>query len=300
MDLTKETIDFAIDVLATSKTVDSEAALRAVHQKARSGRVRRIARMFRNAAAILCVPFAALSIWALSHRSEMDVPEPSIVEVRATEGMIAELTLPDSSRVWLNSGSVLRYPASFSQTRDVELIGEGYFKVSKDPLHKFNVKTSAMTIEVVGTEFNIDSYDIPGRSVKTTLVNGAINMHYTDVSDAPRTLKIYPGQCASMETESKQVSLYQTDVTAVSSWRFGKIHFNRTPALEALRMIENRYNVLFDVKNDSLYSHRFTGQFDGQRLDVVLEHFSRSAGMKFQRHHETGDNVNGREIIEVY
>ncbi len=300
MDLTKETVDFALDVLAASKTVDSEAALRAMHKKSRSGRVRHFARLFRNVAAVLCVPFAALSIWALSHRSETDVPEPSVVEVRATEGMIAELTLPDSSRVWLNSGSVLRYPTSFSQTRDVELIGEGYFKVSKDPLHKFYVKTSAMTIEVVGTEFNIDSYDILGRSVRTTLVNGAINMHYTDVSDVPRTLKIYPGQCAAMEVGSKQVSLYQTDVTAVSSWRFGKIHLNRTPALEALRMIENRYNVLFDIKNDSLYSRRFTGQFAGQRLDVVLEHFSRSAGMKFRRLRKEGDNVDGREIIEVY
>ena len=81
---------------------------------------------------------------------------------------------------------------------------------------------------------------------------------------------------------------------------YGKIYLNHTTAAEALRMVENRYNVLFDIKSEKVYGHRFTGQFIDQRLDVVLEHFSRSARMRFVRKSSEGDAVNGRERIEVY
>ena len=157
-----------------------------------------------------------------------------------------------------------------------------------------------MTIEVVGTEFNVDAYDVLGRSSRTTLVNGAINMHYEDASDMSQIVKIYPGQCAVMNSEAKTVTLTAVDPNVASSWRYGKIYLNHTTAAEALRMVENRYNVIFDIKSEKVYGHRFTGQFIDQRLDVVLEHFSRSAGMRFLRKSSEGDAVNGRERIEVY
>lgn len=300
MDRENDVFDFLIDVVSNSKKLDSEKALSKVHKRMALERRRKFLSITYKVAAVLSIPFAVFSAWSavalFGDREEI----PSYIEVRATSGMIAGLTLPDSSKVWLNSGSTLRYPSKFFDTRDVELTGEAYFKVTKDKSRKFHVKTSDMTIEVVGTEFNVDAYDVPGRSSRTTLVNGAINMHYEDASDMSQIVKIYPGQCAVMNLEAKTVTLTAVDPNVASSWRYGKIYLNHTTAAEALRMVENRYNVIFDIKSEKVYGHRFTGQFIDQRLDVVLEHFSRSAGMRFLRKSSEGDAVNGRERIEVY
>ncbi|MGN0190891.1 MAG: FecR domain-containing protein, partial [Candidatus Cryptobacteroides sp.] len=139
----------------------------------------------------------------------------------------------------------------------------------------------------------------PGRTVKATLVNGAINMLYTDAQDVEQVLKIYPGQCAELDTATGQVSLEATDANVSTSWRYGKIYLNRTPLREALRLIENRYNVSFEILDDKMLDTRFTGQFVDQRLDVVLEHFSRSSSVRFRKVKSGTSNVNGREIIQV-
>lgn len=289
----------AADVVSIKRKTDIDKAFEKVQQKIEQRRHRRIIRNIQKIAAAVCVPLllaaSGLMFWYFGNEEE----QVQMIEVCATSGMISKVTLPDSSRVWLNSGSKLRYPSRFSDTRDVELTGEAYFKVSKDPEHKFYVRTRNMTIEVVGTEFNIDSYDYPGRSVKTTLVNGAINMHYSDAQDEMQVLKIYPGQCAELDTSTGEIHLEATDSNVSTSWRYGKIYLNRTPLREALRLIENRYNVSFEIRNDRQLDTRFTGQFVDQRLDVVLEHFSRSSSIRFRKVKSDTANLNGREIIEV-
>lgn len=300
MDSKNDILDFVIELAGNSRKLDAGKALERVNGRIASERRHRILNRVYKAAAVMSIPLAVFSAWSLSRQLGEKAEEVSYIEVRATSGMIAGITLPDSSRVWLNSGSTLRYPVRFSETRDVELCGEAYFKVTKDAEHRFHVKTSEMTIEVVGTEFNVDAYDYPGRSLKTTLVNGAINMHYSDASERAHVLKIYPGQCATMDAETKSVTLAVADPAVASSWRYGKIYLNHTPVAEALRMIENRYNVRFEVRNEAIYARSFTGQFVNQRLDVVLEHFSRSAGMKFRRRQAMADNITAPEVIEVF
>ena len=253
-------------------------------------------------AAIVCIPLvlaaAGWMFWSFGTGGEGE--KVQMIEVCATPGMISKVKLPDSSSVWLNSGSKLKYPARFGKTREVHLVGEAFFKVSKDEEHKFLVRTRNMTIEVVGTEFNVDAYDYPDRSVKTTLVNGAINMLYSEAGcPQEQVLKIYPGQCAELDTATGQVKLGAADSNVATAWRYGKIYLNRTPLRDALRLIENRYNVRFDIKNEQILDTRFTGQFVDQRLDVVLEHFSRSSPVRFRKIKTDAQNVNGREVIQV-
>ncbi len=301
MDTEKDILDFVIELAGNRSKLETDRALAQVKGKIAAGRRRRFLNRLCKVAAVISIPLAALSVWSLSRQFGARQEVPAFIEVRATSGMTAGITLPDSSRVWLNSGSSLRYPSRFGDTRDVELSGEAYFKVAKDAGRKFYVRTSGMTIEVVGTEFNVDAYDCPGRPFKTTLVNGAINMHYSDAESDAHVLKIYPGQCAAMDPDTRMVTLAVADPAVVSSWRYGKIYLNHTSAADALRMVENRYNVRFEVKNEAVYARSFTGQFVDQRLDVVLEHFSRSAGMKFRRQTDRDDtNLTGREVIEVF
>ena len=90
-----------------------------------------------------------------------DHQEPLIAynEVTAPYGMVSSLTLPDSSKVWLNAGSTLKYPTAFtSNVREVEMSGEAYFEVHADKEHPFIVNTGDLKVTATGTAFNICSF----------------------------------------------------------------------------------------------------------------------------------------------
>src|SRR5690606_5319588 len=86
------------------------------------------------------------------------------------------VVLPDGSRVWLNADSKLKYPTSFQgDSRIVELIGEGYFEVERDEKRPFRIKSNDQVVTVLGTKFNINSYD-DERSMRTTLLEGSVQV----------------------------------------------------------------------------------------------------------------------------
>lgn len=281
-----------------SRDGSTEIALSKVYKRRNAAIRKHYSKIYQRIAAVLLLPLLIAS--AILVKNSIKTDPVQMIEVRTTAGMTSTVVLPDSSTVWLNSGSVLRYPSSFSNTRDVELLGEGYFKVTKDPDHSFHVKTSAMTIEVVGTEFNVDAYGEDGRSIRTTLVNGAINMHYLNDNSREEVMKIYPGQCVSIDPVEKSISVQTLDPNTMTAWRYGKIIMNRTPIEDALRQIENRYNVRFVIKDTHVYGQKFTGQLSDQRLDVMLDFFSRTSSLKFKRISRDNGNITGPEIIEVY
>ena len=288
----------AEQAMKSSRDGSTELALSKVYKRSRAARRRRYSGIYQRIAAVLLIPLLIASVLIARHSVKSEPVQ--MIEVRTTAGMTSTVLLPDSSTVWLNSGSVLRYPSRFSQSRDVELLGEGYFKVKKDPSRRFHVKTSAMTIEVVGTEFNVDAYGSDGRSIRTTLVNGAINMHYAKDNDKAEVMKIYPGQCVSLDPIDKKISVKKLDPNTVTAWRFGKIIMNRTPVEDALRQIEIRYNVRFVIKDPKIFGQKFTGQLSDQRLDVMLDFFSRTSSLKFKKISNVNENITGPEIIEVY
>lgn len=107
---------------------------------------------------------------------EAGEPEISYVQYYAELGRREQVTLPDGSKVWLNSGSTLIYPSTFAMAeRGVYLNGEGFFEVTKDAEHPFVVNTRFLKMRVLGTTFNISAYP-DDKQVKTTLETGALKV----------------------------------------------------------------------------------------------------------------------------
>ncbi len=284
------------DFVKTAESVDTEAALEKMHARIRASRRSRAFRRIANVAAVLLLPaFIAAGYFAFEY---FHVDESEYVEMKTTAGMTASVTLPDGSTVWLNSNSSLRYPSRFNGgVREVSLDGEGYFKVSADTDRKFIVHTEAMQVEVFGTEFNVDAYRAKDRDVRTTLVSGKVQVRYDDARKNSHVVKMAPGQMLSFNPDTRGMMISEVNHSVVSSWKDGRIVLQNTTLEDALRMIENRYHVKFDIENVELLDNRYTGQFTGQRLDVVLEHFRRTTDMRFVR----GDvDDEGMETIMVY
>jgi transmembrane sensor len=114
-------------------------------------------------AAVLLLPLM-ISTGVLSYlyiRQLKQIDTISYLEASSAPGIVTQILLPDSSRVWLNAGSTLRYPSRFSEKdRNVQLSGEGYFEVQSNREHPFYVSLyNGIRVMAHGTKFNVNAYE---------------------------------------------------------------------------------------------------------------------------------------------
>lgn len=162
-----------------------------------------------------------------------------------------QLELADGSKVWLNSASSLRFPASFAgEDRTVELTGEGYFEVSHNPGRPFHVKAGQMDVRVLGTHFNINSYqDEP--AVETTLLQGKVR-----VTKGEAYLNLNPGQQAVVVPSDDNIKVeYKADVEAATAWKNGLIYFDGADVGAVMRQIARWYDVEVEYNGNIKAAH---------------------------------------------
>ena len=102
---------------------------------------------------------------------------------------------------------------------------------------------------------------------------------------------------------TKKVKVDKPYIPTQTSWTDGLVVFRNTPFNEALKVLSKRFNVEFIVKNDKLYNNSFTGPFDGQHLQLILEHFRLASGIQYRFiDPQTGQegNIKEKTIVELY
>ena len=145
------------------------------------------------------------------------------------------IILADGSKVWLNAGSILTFPETFtSDSREVKLSGEGYFEVSHDKNRPFYVRSNEQTIRVFGTHFNVRSY--PSEINKTTLIEGSVQ-----VSQFGKSKMLKPGQAAF--SAAGNLIVQEANIEEAMAWKNGFFYFESTPIKDALSAIKRWYNV---------------------------------------------------------
>jgi len=163
------------------------------------------------------------------------------------------LTLPDGTRVWLNSASSLTYAVNhFEQERTVTLAGEAYFEVKSDARKPFRVITDKQTVTVLGTKFNINSYP-DELGTKTTLVEGSVDI---TANKASRSIRLSPGQ-ESFVDGSGLPTVRQVETGQAIAWINGLFRFDGNTIDEVMRQLARWYDVevVFDgmPPTDKLY-----------------------------------------------
>ena len=164
-----------------------------------------------------------------------------------------KLTLSDGSEVWLNSLSQLKFPFIFSKDkREVWINGEAYFKVAKNRLWPFIVHTSLTDIQVLGTEFNVNTYD--SLQIKTALVNGSINTRAAN----GRSILLKPG-FQSVFSKTKEFKVAAFDSESELSWMKGVYFFQNSSLNDIAHIVYRWYGITLIFDNDKISSSRFTG-----------------------------------------
>lgn len=166
--------------------------------------------------------------------------------IEAPRGGQWQVILPDGSKVFLNASSSLKYPVVFAaKERKVELKGEAYFEISHNKKAPFRVRAKGQTVEVLGTHFNIMSYD-DEKTVKTTLLSGSVkvssNAKNASGVNAAEFLVLKPGEQSQVSSGNMKL-IQDVDLEDVLAWKNGYFKFN-----ENLRSIMTKVSRWYDVE----------------------------------------------------
>jgi transmembrane sensor len=196
-----------------------------------------------------------------------------------------QVVLPDGSRVWLNSASSLRFPSVFnpSDARTVKLTGEAYFEVAPDKKRPFKVISNQQEVEVLGTHFNVNSYDDDGFT-KTTLLKGSIKVKMTGKTAGFRILK--PGQQSVL---GAGIEVLDVDLETIVDWKNGNFYFNNESIQRIMKKLSRWYNVDIEYKG-AVPAAVFGGEVSrSKKLAEVLALLEHTGQVHF--------TIEGRKVI---
>ncbi|SMC88770.1 FecR family protein [Pedobacter africanus] len=195
-----------------------------------------------------------------------------------TRGEQTQLRLPDGTLVYLNSESTLRYPTSFTKSdkRMVSLEGEGFFNVSKDKQHPFIVKTGAQEVEVLGTQFNINSYS-DEHAIKTTLIEGSVKV--TNANSVSKILK--PNQQSTVL--GKDIKVDNVEAQFFVDWKEGFFMFDNETLESIMNRVSRWYNVKVVYEDAVLKKEKASGTVSKfNNISSVLQALEQSDLAKFK------------------
>lgn len=192
-----------------------------------------------------------------------------MIEYTAKTGEVKELTLPDGSKVWLNSESTLILPEQFKgNNRNVFLVGEAFFKVEKNPKKPFLVNTSVMTVKVLGTSFSVSNYQ-NDPEVRTNLVEGKVELLNKVAKGNDIVMK--PSEEVVFTKANGAISIDEKSEALVAPWRQGRFRFYNTDLLSVAHQLERKFDCEFVFVDDEAETLRFTADFENEGLDEILE-----------------------------
>lgn len=204
--------------------------------------------------------------------------------VSAEKGQRASVTLPDGTKVWLNSHTELRYKSDYGvKERNVFLNGEAYFEVSKDKEHRFVVNAGEMAVEALGTAFNVKAYNEDPDFV-ATLFEGSIKAGTGDDNNVILT----PDQHVSLNRKSKSLTVgISENVLYARMWRNNELAFEKEKLDDIAVLLNRMYNVQLKFKSDKIRQYRFSGVIKNNSLDNVIEIISLTAPIIYESHGDT-------------
>ncbi|MDP2114670.1 MAG: DUF4974 domain-containing protein [Bacteroidota bacterium] len=170
------------------------------------------------------------------------------------------LILSDSTKVWLNSETTLRFPVQFAaDVRSVELIGEAYFEVKKNTKVPFLVTSGNQSIKVLGTQFNVSSYP-ENQNIYTTLVEG--NVEVLMSSNPQINLILKPSEQSILDCNNNKIQKRTVDVNQYVAWKDGRFVFREQPLEEIMGTLSKWYDVQVVFSNERDKKLMFTGNLE--------------------------------------
>ena len=273
---------FVGERIAVMNTVDTEASLdqfkSAIREKEKKAKRKSISirwgRYATVAAAFLTgLVFAGGIAWGLLSNKLSDY------EVITAAGQRAQTVLPDGSKVWLNASSKIVYHNSlWSSDRQIDLSGEAYFEVAKDPSKPFQVEMNGASITVLGTHFNVKA-DAESDDITATLVEGSIRFE-----GAKQNIVMTPNQQLTFNRSTNKVDVKEIDTDTFTAWKDGLLKYKSIPFTELIENLKDIYQVEIRIDDERLADPSITvsGTFNQkQSIEQILKVISHSLPIRW-------------------
>jgi ferric-dicitrate binding protein FerR (iron transport regulator) len=222
-------------------------------------------KMIKYAAAIIIPVVLGVGAYVLIGNFSHDQNKPMIVSV--DNGQKANLQLPDGTRVWLNSGSSIRYDKNYNQhDRIINLEGEAYFEVAKDKKRPFIVKTNAINVRAVGTTFDVKAYTNDD-AITTTLIEGKVNVFNDKVIS-----QLLPNQKITFNKSNRtfdKVQVYDAEMAGL--WKNNQLAFDSETLEDIAKVLERMYNIQVVFDSEQIKHIRFSGKIKNNSLESILQ-----------------------------
>lgn len=236
-------------------------------------------------AAILLLPLLIYSGYiSIRNESFKKQHEKHVVmqTISSRQGMVTQFDLADGTKVWLNSGSSLQFPTSFNGAfREVKVMGEAFFQVTRNEKQPFRVHAKDLNIEVLGTSFNVASY-VDEKQSEVVLVEGKVNLS-TFVEQIKTDFgAMHPGQRAVYTDDTKKVAATDVEVEKHIAWRDGNLIFRNDPMEDVARRLSRWFNVEIVINDPEIKSYVYKATFRNENLTQVLNLLKLSAPIDYR------------------
>ncbi len=253
--------------------IDSEKIFKCIKKGIRpqkSKKTIRVARKLLPYASVLLF-LVALRLFFISNEKHTSSPKNlySFNTTVITEGgQRSKVILPDSSVVWLNSGTTLSYHEDAqSNQRKVQLSGEAFFQVRHNENKPFLVQNQQLIVQVLGTQFNVEAYPETGK-INVALQSGSV--HLSQEQNESFQYQLKPGEIAAFDVEHNEIKIAKTDVERISAWKNGTLIFHNEPMKTVIEKLERWYNIDVEVRDDAVYNSVFTGTITNEGYEQIF------------------------------
>ena len=218
----------------------------------------------------------------LVYDNDLKIEKLVFHSLKVPYGKRFDIVLSDNSRVYLNSGSILKYPVKFldNQIREVFLEGEAFFDISEDEKNIFRVNSNGINVEVYGTKFNFKNY--PEDYVSdVVLVNGSVGISNTENKSVT---KLTPGFKGSVDKENFIIEKVKINTKLYTSWINGQVVFRGESFNQIIKKLERLYNVTIINNNEKISEELFNATIDteDEKIEDVLNYFNKIYNIEYQ------------------
>lgn len=238
---------------------------------------------WKRIAAILFIPLVAANIlyFSYSHYDFSNQKEPVYNELFAAFGTRSALKLSDGTLVWLNSGSSIKYPDTFTgDERTVFLKGEAYFEVESNAQKTFIVETSSLSVKATGTKFNVSGYT-SAEETEVTLISGKVEVSLPANNKTVHDFQLEVNQHFLFNKIKGTTSISEEDTYKYIAWKDGKLIFRNEPLSQVVAKISRLFNVDIEIKGEEIQNYSFTATFQDESLEEILKLLKISSPIDF-------------------
>ncbi|MCE5345518.1 MAG: FecR family protein [Bacteroidales bacterium] len=192
--------------------------------------------------------------------------EPIYISYFAPKGSVSQMVLPDSTLIYLNSGTEIKYKiGKSSEGREIFLNGEAWFKVAKEKNKLFTVHTSFYDVNVLGTEFNVKAYESDSKS-ETTLEKGSVSISSLSNLKMTEKVNMLPGEQFTFNRVDSKLQVNKVNTKLFTSWKENKLIFVNMSLEQLIILIERKYDVSIEVEDKSILSYHYSGTIKNESI----------------------------------